>query len=303
MKKMVYALLVLAGIFAAARLNADPVDWEKVETVREGVKLAKLDVTDPRLMTIAIMRIDLTQKGLTFTGTPRDPDWGKPMPDWTNKVIRTLRVQTADFIRNARAPREEGGLGLKMIVAANSAPWAPWVPPYTHRYGDPTGLNITDGIVISDHHVKAGAIFVVWKNGRPDIVSNIPEARYPEVWLAHSGFDILMKNGKETFGKRGGDLHPRIAYGLSADRHYLYILTVDGRQPERSLGANYSDLAKLMRDAGAADAINMDGGGSTTLIFWDDQQDAPVTCNYPVKGGAIRRNGMNMGIYLKENRP
>lgn len=296
-----HAVLTAAGIFIAGIANADPIRWESAETVRDGVKLAKFERTEPQLMKIAAMRIDLTLKGLSFTGTPRDPDWGKPMPDCTNRIIRTLRVSTAEFIRNARTPKEAGGRGLDMIVAANSAPWSPWTTPFTHKYGDPSGLNISDGIVISDHHLKAGAIFVVWKNGTIDIVSAIPEARYPEVLLAHSGFDILLKNGKEVFGKRGGDLHPRIAYGLSADRHYLYLITVDGRQPERSLGASYADLAALMRDAGAVDAINMDGGGSTTLIYWDEEEDEPVICNYPVKGGAIRRNGMNMGIYVKRD--
>ena len=190
-----HAVLTAAGILIAGVAVAEPIRWESVETVREGVKLAKLEKTEPQLMKISAMRIDLTLKGLSFTGTPRDPDWGKPMPDCTNRIIRTLRVPTAEFIRNARMPKEAGGRGLDMIVAANSAPWSPWTTPFTHKYGDPSGLNISDGIVVSDHHLKAGAIFVVWKNGKIVIVSAIPEARYPEVLLAHTGFDSLMKDG------------------------------------------------------------------------------------------------------------
>jgi exopolysaccharide biosynthesis protein len=46
-------------------------------------------------------------------------------------------------------------------------------------------------------------------------------------------------------------------------------LIVDGRQPNYSLGASLTDLFKMMKAAGAYNAINMDGGGSTTLVYHD----------------------------------
>ena len=57
--------------------------------------------------------------------------------------------------------------------------------------------------------------------------------------------------------------HPRTAIGLTADRKLL-LVTVDGRQTI-SGGINLPDLAALMKRLGAVSAINLDGGGSTTL--------------------------------------
>ena len=89
---------------------------------------------DFRPMKIVVMRVNLKLEGLTFTGTGRDKDWGEKMPDYPkdnqNSIIRTLRVRTADFMKDTRKPVEEGGRGLDMIVACNSAPWAPWEKPF-----------------------------------------------------------------------------------------------------------------------------------------------------------------------------
>jgi exopolysaccharide biosynthesis protein len=59
--------------------------------------------------------------------------------------------------------------------------------------------------------------------------------------------------------------HPRTAVGICADGRIL-LVTVDGRQPERSVGMTIAELADLLREMGAVEAINMDGGGSTTMV-------------------------------------
>ena len=75
-------------------------------------------------------------------------------------------------------------------------------------------------------------------------------------------------------------------------------LAVDGRQEGWSLGADYHDLVEFMRDAGASDAINMDGGGSTTMIYWDGKRVVRVNRHDP-KRMYWRKNGVNMGIYIE----
>ncbi len=59
--------------------------------------------------------------------------------------------------------------------------------------------------------------------------------------------------------------HPRTAMGLSADRRTFYLVVVDGRST-RSDGMYGTELAKVMETAGAWNAVNLDGGGSST--FW-----------------------------------
>jgi hypothetical protein len=59
--------------------------------------------------------------------------------------------------------------------------------------------------------------------------------------------------------------HPRSAIGFSRDSTMLYLVTVDGRQ-QASVGMTLVELAEFMLKQGVWDALNFDGGGSTTLI-------------------------------------
>lgn len=287
-------LLLLAGL----TLGAAAVDWSKAKTVQKGVLLYKIALKKPRLMKVNLMRIDLTTPGLQFTGTGRDPDWGKPMPDYPKAKIHTKRVRTADFMREARAPQKKGGAELNMIVAANSAPWRPWTSPWNHVYAHPAGLGILNGEVICDTRPHR-AVFAVYQDGRVVIVPEIPESDYPNIRVAASGFAIILQDGKITQG--GGyekEPMPRIAYGLSADKKYLYIVTIDGRQKEWSMGATGTETAQFLVDAGAADGINMDGGGSATLVYWQKSKHRAVVVNQqPNK--EERKVGSNIGIYLE----
>jgi exopolysaccharide biosynthesis protein len=61
------------------------------------------------------------------------------------------------------------------------------------------------------------------------------------------------------------DRHPRTAIAALTDGRAL-LATVDGRQPNLSIGMSLDELARLMLEFGAVDAINLDGGGSTTMV-------------------------------------
>ena len=61
--------------------------------------------------------------------------------------------------------------------------------------------------------------------------------------------------------------HPRTAVGISQMGTHLLLVTVDGRQPGYSVGMTLPELARLMLDLGAAHALNLDGGGSTTMAL------------------------------------
>lgn len=58
--------------------------------------------------------------------------------------------------------------------------------------------------------------------------------------------------------------HPRTAVGRTAEGA-LILMVIDGRQPA-SRGATLPETARLMRDVGAMEALNLDGGGSTALV-------------------------------------
>ncbi|MBP1661735.1 MAG: hypothetical protein H6P95_2927 [Candidatus Aminicenantes bacterium] len=52
--------------------------------------------------------------------------------------------------------------------------------------------------------------------------------------------------------------------GVRADGR-IVLVAVDGRQPELSVGMTIAELAALLIELGAVEAVNMDGGGSTTM--------------------------------------
>lgn len=59
--------------------------------------------------------------------------------------------------------------------------------------------------------------------------------------------------------------HPRTMIGNGADGR-VWLITVDGRNPAISVGMNFSELQALARRVGLVDALNLDGGGSTTMV-------------------------------------
>lgn len=287
--KRISAVALFFIVFLASAIDA--LDWSKAERVQKGVDHLRIEETKPRLMKISILRVDLTTPGLDFTTTGRDVDWGKEMPDCKGSIIRTKRQRTRDFMQESRAK------GMNMIVAVNAAPWSPWKKPFTHKYANPTGINILNGVVISDNKSRFPA-FVIYKDGTPAIVPQIPAEDYKKIKVAVTGFSIVAKNGVSTFKDK--TLAPRTAYGISADKRYLYILGVDGRQPDWSMGMTCQEAGLWLMAAGASDAINMDGGGSTTLIYWNAKDKKMVSLCRHNLARYERVVGSNFGIFLKK---
>jgi len=59
--------------------------------------------------------------------------------------------------------------------------------------------------------------------------------------------------------------HPRSGVGISRDSATLYLVTVDGRQ-ESSSGVSLVEFARVMQNLGIYEGVNLDGGGSTTMV-------------------------------------
>src|SRR5204863_6398296 len=84
----------------------------------------------------------------------------------------------------------------------------------------------------------------------------------PEV--AISGNKVLLLHGvRRVIDDR--ELHPRTAIGIDQDTGQILMLVVDGRQTF-SRGYTMVELANLMTALGAEDALNLDGGGSSTML-------------------------------------
>lgn len=85
---------------------------------------------------------------------------------------------------------------------------------------------------------------------------------------------LLMDNGKLCTWEMCDSAfihgkHPRSAIFRTRDNRVVFI-TVDGRSPGNAIGVNIPELAHLIRTLGGYEALNLDGGGSTTL--WTEAQ-------------------------------
>lgn len=107
-----------------------------------------------------------------------------------------------------------------------------------------------------------------------DAVSPPAGARLPHVTEAVGGFPVLLRDGKvitdagEPIGATFGPVrHPRTAIGWSNGGNRLLWVVVDGRQKPYSDGMTLAELTTLFQQLGATDAMNLDGGGSTTLLI------------------------------------
>ena len=88
-------------------------------------------------------------------------------------------------------------------------------------------------------------------------------------------------------GRRVGDLavearpafassrHPRTAVGFDAEARVLWLVVVDGRQAPYSEGMSLPELADLFVSLGVGDALNLDGGGSSTMTLGERVANRP----------------------------
>ncbi|KPP96126.1 MAG: putative periplasmic protein (DUF2233) [Bacteroidetes bacterium HLUCCA01] len=68
--------------------------------------------------------------------------------------------------------------------------------------------------------------------------------------------------------------HPRTFVAVSQDRGTIWLGTVDGRQAG-SVGMNFPEMAAFLLELGAWDAVNLDGGGSTTMVVGEEIVNSP----------------------------
>jgi hypothetical protein len=184
---------------------------------------------------------------------------------------------------------------------------------FANRPVDLRGLSLSNGVMVSPPRVVKG-------EGDPAVVFDHQRARVAHVTpkdLAGATSAVAglgpSENGKEpgsflvTAGRNTGSTalvqptvrHPRTAAGVTADGRTLILAVIDGRQPEHSIGMTLPELADLMIGLGAIDAINLDGGGSSTFIF--RRPDGTLLTNQ-APGGTWRPVGNHLGVRVKGKR-
>ena len=291
-----FALIVVVSIDHCSAQTIE-FEWEQTEEMFPGVQRISKLATEPRPMKLHCVRVDLQTPGLGLDTTGRTGEW-------TENKVETIRQTTRDFIRSSQSSDR------RICLAINADAFSPWPAPWNQS--TPTNLQ---GLAISQGTIVSPA------NGTPSLLIDadnqasiqITTAKTPtaKIKTAVSGFSLCLSDGVAQ--PSGADLHPRTGLGLSHDSRFLFFMIIDGRR-ESSPGATTQELGDLLRQAGADDAINMDGGGSSTLAWWNEVSPEDDKCqliNQPVGNGlrfetpaaeklyqpSERANGNNLGIY------
>ncbi|MGW0893490.1 phosphodiester glycosidase family protein [Saccharopolyspora sp. NPDC002578] len=139
--------------------------------------------------------------------------------------------------------------------------------------------------------VPGGAVRLLGVGGGAEALGSLRPGDRVDVHYRprEQGADVVVGGNKVLL--RGGEvqqvddvaLHPRTAVGFSADGTRMWLVTIDGRQAD-SRGATERELAERLRALGAADAINLDGGGSSTLLARERGAAAAGVHNSPSDG-------------------
>ena len=256
-----------------------PTNIKKV--LYEGVVYRRRVHTEPRLWVAHIMVVDLHTDGIRFLVTPPDD----------KKSENPLNARkTSTFLND---------YGLQ--IAVNGGEFYPWrsnsfFDYYPHE-GDPvTPLGFA---------ASRGQKYV--QGTRPVLYiskKNVAQFTKPRgaIFNAISGSHMLVVDGKPVEGLDTEIPAPRTAIGVDYGPDRVVIVVIDGRQPFYSEGATLAQLADLMIEYGVYTAMNMDGGGSSTLVIEDVFGNAKIL-NSPIDShipGRERPVANHLGVYVEQ---
>jgi hypothetical protein len=97
---------------------------------------------------------------------------------------------------------------------------------------------------------------------------------WPGVLDAVGGYPMLVEDGRLVACTAVCGSQPRTGVGVTADGRILLVV-VDGRQPRWSAGPTHVEFARILQDLGAVTALNLDGGGSSTMVVEDELVNRP----------------------------
>lgn len=126
------------------------------------------------------------------------------------------------------------------------------------------GLYIRGGTELSSARSEYAALCFD-RTKRAYIANSQTDDSVKQAYLAFGGFWTILENGKILPFKN--IRNARTAVGIGEDGYTLYLLTVEKNLFSR--GLSFEDCALILKNAGAVDAVQLDGGGSTALIFPD----------------------------------
>ena len=264
----VFIILGLSGFYLW--LNNRPQPDSKTEELFKGVKYIRDVRKNPRPLVLHILKIDLRNKNLAFLVTP---------PEYSKHHVLKAQTTSEFLVKN------------KLDIAINGDFFLPWhyksLTDYYPHTGDPVspnGIAISKGISYVTRTVdKFSTLFIDLENqfsfdSSPDLknISNAISSK-PMI-MRNNKIENDALNAEDHFYSR---IHPRTAIGLDKKKQTLIILVADGRQQGYAMGLTGLEIIIIMKEHGASDIMNLDGGGSSTLVI-SNGEDKYLLLNSPI---------------------
>lgn len=224
-------------ISSAGGLYAGPVAWSG--------RLALLGLGE--------VHIDaLNRLGAVDGVTLYTPDHGPATPATSSSAEIVLR--TLDLPLSLGPART----GLVELVSLNDGTGGTAIPP--------------DGVVLSGKGTGTDSVRQLWQRTKGNLLGSTALFQLmtsPSPLESIGGSPILLRAGHVSVRPDGSSLvegrHPRTMVGWNGIHSFL--VAVDGRQPGYSTGLTLMEAADFLTGLGATEGINLDGGGSTTMVI------------------------------------
>ncbi|MDD3224672.1 MAG: phosphodiester glycosidase family protein [Clostridium sp.] len=179
--------------------------------------------------------------------------------------LGTVGEKTSEIAKENNAVAAINGGGFQDKGINSSATW-------TGTGAFPTGIIISKGKLIypspsnADTQQQMPGVVGITKDGKLVVGTySIADLLDDNVTEALCFGPTLIENSEVKSGIDTQGSEPRTAIGQRADGSIL-LLTIDGRQGLQA-GASIGDVQKIMKDQGAINAVNLDGGASTTMYY------------------------------------
>lgn len=209
--------------------------------------------------------------------------------DTVTYYVADLQLSDATVLASAFADNAFGTnitQATSAIAADNDAVFAVNGDYYGFR---DTGIVIRNGVVFRDEGARDGLAF--YRDGHVEVydeTTTTAQALVDDgVWNTVSFGPALLEDGEVVEGIEDVEVdtnvgnhsiqgeQPRTAIGVVDDNH-LVVVVVDGRSPGYSAGVTMTGLAEILQGLGAQTAYNLDGGGSSTMVFGGELVNDPL---------------------------
>jgi uncharacterized protein YigE (DUF2233 family) len=282
----IVGLLLPVWLYAYFALQRPP-RVNQTRALFQGITYERVARSHPRPILLHQVKVDLTAPGLRVLVTPPDP-----ATDDRETRART----TSEFLTQNK---------LQLAINANFFyPFdelTPW--DFTPRSGDRVnslGHVISQGVTYSPPEPPWAVLCTAGNRAQILAQSNCPSGTQQAI----AGSPVIVQNSRVTPQARAdkSGTYARVVAAIDRSGQTLWLILVDDKQWLYSEGMTLAEVAQLAIDLGADRALNLDGGGSTTLVMAERSRakvlNSPAHTKIPMRERPVANH---LGFYAIPN--